>query len=107
MAMCVFAVAAVVTETPTLADRSKEKSVGIATVFLMFLFALFYKPPWGATVWIWTSEELKPSQWPRNLNQFPALSSAWEQDFEYRTDADVEQIFPIFLNEKGLQVNFQ
>lgn len=56
MAMCIFAVAAVVTETPTLTDRSKEKSVGIATVFLMFLFALFYKPPWGATVWIWTSE---------------------------------------------------
>lgn len=56
MAMCIFAVAAVVTETPTLADRFKEKSVGIATVFLMFLFALFYKPSWGASVWIWTSE---------------------------------------------------
>jgi hypothetical protein len=23
---------------------------------LMFLFALFFKPSWGATVWIWTSE---------------------------------------------------
>lgn len=56
MSVCMFIVAAVVTETPNLADGSKEKSVGIATVFLMFLFAFFYKPSWGATVWIWTSE---------------------------------------------------
>jgi MFS family permease len=56
MAVCMFAAAAVVTETPTLEDGSKSSSVGIATVFLMFLFALFYKPSWGATVWIWTSE---------------------------------------------------
>jgi MFS family permease len=56
MSMCMFIVAAVVTETPDLADGAKSKPVGIATVFLMFLFALFYKPSWGATVWIWTSE---------------------------------------------------
>jgi MFS family permease len=56
MSMCMFIVAAVVTETPNLADGAKSKPVGIATVFLMFLFALFYKPSWGATVWIWTSE---------------------------------------------------
>lgn len=56
MSMCMFIVAAVVTETPTLPDGAKEKPVGIATVFLMFLFALFYKPSWGATVWIWTAE---------------------------------------------------
>lgn len=56
MAVCMFAAAAVVTETPVLEDGSKSSSVGIATVFLMFLFALFFKPSWGATVWIWTSE---------------------------------------------------
>ncbi|KAJ4267071.1 hypothetical protein NW762_003169 [Fusarium torreyae] len=56
MAVCMFAAAAVVTETPTLDNGSRSSSVGIATVFLMFLFALFFKPSWGATVWIWTSE---------------------------------------------------
>ncbi|KAI6760356.1 hypothetical protein HG530_009216 [Fusarium avenaceum] len=56
MAVCMFAAAAVVTETLVLEDGSKSSSVGIATVFLMFLFALFFKPSWGATVWIWTSE---------------------------------------------------
>lgn len=56
LAVCMFSAAAVVTETPTLEDGSKSPSVGIATVFLMFLFAFFFKPSWGATVWIWTSE---------------------------------------------------
>ena len=56
LAVCMFSAAAVVTETPTLEDGSKPQSVGIATVFLLYLFALFFKPSWGATVWIWTSE---------------------------------------------------
>ncbi|KAG5759192.1 hypothetical protein H9Q69_012624 [Fusarium xylarioides] len=56
LAVCMFSAAAVVTETPNLEDGSKSPSVGIATVFLMFLFAFFFKPSWGATVWIWTSE---------------------------------------------------
>ncbi|KAG7413805.1 putative quinate permease [Fusarium oxysporum f. sp. rapae] len=74
MAVCMFAAAAVVTETPTLEDGSKSSSVGIATVFLMFLFALFFKPSWGATVWIWTSEIFS---------------------------MNIQQIFPIFLSAKG------
>ena len=49
-------VASVETQTPTLKGGSKTEPVGITIVFLLFLFALFYKPSWGATVWIWTSE---------------------------------------------------
>lgn len=37
-------------------DGTKSKSVGISIVFLLFLFIFFYKPSWGATTWIWTSE---------------------------------------------------
>ncbi|KAF5586004.1 HXT3-low-affinity hexose facilitator [Fusarium subglutinans] len=74
LAVCMFAAAAVVTETPTLEDGSKSSSVGIATVFLMFLFAFFFKPSWGATVWIWTSEIFS---------------------------MNIQQIFPIFLSAKG------
>ncbi|KAG5771562.1 hypothetical protein H9Q73_012823 [Fusarium xylarioides] len=74
LAVCMFSAAAVVTETPNLEDGSKSPSVGIATVFLMFLFAFFFKPSWGATVWIWTSEIFS---------------------------MNIQQIFPIFLSAKG------
>ncbi|KAF5565557.1 HXT3-low-affinity hexose facilitator [Fusarium napiforme] len=74
LAVCMFSAAAVVTETPTLQDGSKSPSVGIATVFLLFLFAFFFKPSWGATVWIWTSEIFS---------------------------MNIQQIFPIFLSAKG------
>jgi predicted MFS family arabinose efflux permease len=43
-------------ETPTLAGGTKTEPVGIAIVFMLFLFIFFYKPSWGATTWIWTSE---------------------------------------------------
>lgn len=35
---------------------TKSEPVGIALTFLLFFFILFYKPTWGATTWIWTSE---------------------------------------------------
>jgi len=56
MGLTMIMVAAVETETPILADGSKPESVGISIVFLLFLFIFFYKPSWGATVWIWTAE---------------------------------------------------
>ncbi|KAI7874547.1 putative MFS sugar transporter [Lichtheimia hyalospora FSU 10163] len=34
----------------------KSTGVGVALVLVMFLFTFFYKPGWGATVWIYTSE---------------------------------------------------
>ncbi|ORY79779.1 general substrate transporter [Leucosporidium creatinivorum] len=53
-AICMLIVALVGTLTP--GGTSKSEPVGISIVFLLFLFILFYKPTWGATVWIWTSE---------------------------------------------------
>ncbi|KAI9495271.1 sugar transporter [Zychaea mexicana] len=35
---------------------SKSLGVGAALCLVMFLFTFFYKPGWGATVWIYTSE---------------------------------------------------
>lgn len=49
-------VATVETQTPTMADGSKSHAVGVAIVFLLFLFIFFYKPSWGAVTWIWSSE---------------------------------------------------
>ncbi|KAF2094505.1 putative MFS sugar transporter [Rhizodiscina lignyota] len=56
MAMCMIIVASVGTATPTGAGGAKTQPVGISIVFLLFFFSFFYKPSWGATVWIWTSE---------------------------------------------------
>ncbi|KAH6959476.1 general substrate transporter [Fusarium avenaceum] len=93
MAVCMFAAAAVVTETPVLEDGSKSSSVGIATVFLMFLFALFFKPSWGATVWIWTSEVFS-----MNVR---AQAVAMTTQCQSIASIVLQQIFPIFLTEKG------
>ena len=35
---------------------SKTTGVGAALVLSLFLFTFFYKPGWGATVWIYSSE---------------------------------------------------
>lgn len=43
MGICMIIVAAVETETPDLANGAKSQSVGIALVFLLFLFILFCK----------------------------------------------------------------
>lgn len=48
--------AAVVAITSGGSDGEKFRPVGITTVFLIFLFAFFFKPSWGATTWIWTGE---------------------------------------------------
>lgn len=45
MAICMVTAAAVVTSTPTFENGRKSQQVGIVTVFLMFFFAFFCKPP--------------------------------------------------------------
>jgi hypothetical protein len=56
MAMCMLIVPLIGLETPTLKGGTKTEPVGIAIVFMLFLFIFFYKPSWGATTWIWTAE---------------------------------------------------
>jgi MFS family permease len=56
MGICMLIVAVVGLKTPNTAASAKSEPVGIAIVFLLFLFIFFYKPSWGATTWIWTSE---------------------------------------------------
>ncbi|ORY93328.1 general substrate transporter [Syncephalastrum racemosum] len=48
--------ATVYVTTPFTEEGGKEYGVGISLALLMFLFTFFYKPGWGATVWIYTSE---------------------------------------------------
>lgn len=56
MALCMLCVSVVGLATPDLPNGGKSQPVGIAIVFLLFFFIFFYKPTWGATTWIWTSE---------------------------------------------------
>ncbi|KAF2088920.1 sugar transporter [Saccharata proteae CBS 121410] len=93
MAMCMLIVATVETQTATLDDGSKTHSVGIAIVFLMFLFAFFYKPSWGATVWIWTSEVFS-----MNVRAQAVGMASQTQNV---ANAIVQQFFPTFLDNCG------
>lgn len=93
MAVCMITAAAVVTETPGSLSTGKPRSVGIATVFLMFLFAFFFKPSWGATVWIWTGEIFSMNV----RNEAIAISS----QFQNVANVCLQQAFPIFLAKEG------
>jgi sugar porter (SP) family MFS transporter len=93
MAICMFVVAPVETLTPTYANGAKSESVGIAIVFLFFLFIFFYKPSWGATVWIWTSEVFS-----MNIR---AQGMGMASQFQNVANAILNQVFPLFLDSKG------
>jgi hypothetical protein len=93
MAICMLVAAAVVTEVPKNEDGTAPRGLGIATVFLMFLFAFFYKPSWGATVWIWTSEVFS-----MNVRNQAIAMSAQSQNV---ANAVLQQIFPLFLAKEG------
>jgi MFS family permease len=93
MALCMLIAAAVVTETPGSLSDGKPRSVGIATVFLMFLFAFFFKPSWGATVWIWTGEIFSMNV----RNQAIAMSSQAQNV----ANVCLQQAFPVFLAKEG------
>lgn len=85
-------VAAVETETPTI-NGAKSESVGISIVFLFFLFIFFYKPTWGATVWIWTSEVFS-----MNVRAQAVGMASQTQNV---VNSIVQQFFPIFLDVSG------
>jgi len=101
MAFCMLIVATVYTQTPalpgsatsTLPDGVKTKPVGIAIVFLFFLFSFFYKPSWGATTWIWTSEVFS-----MNVRAQAVGMASQTQNI---ANIVCQQFFPTFLNHKG------
>ncbi|KAJ5516641.1 hypothetical protein N7527_008201 [Penicillium freii] len=93
MGLCMIIVSAVETETPQLANGAKSEPVGISTVFLLFLFIFFYKPSWGATVWIWTSEIFS-----MNVRAQAVGMASQTQNV---ANAIVQQFFPIFLDNEG------
>jgi hypothetical protein len=71
MAMCMLIVPLIGLETPTLQGGTKTEPVGIAIVFMLFLFIFFYKPSWGATTWIWTAEIFSMNVRSQAVGKFP------------------------------------
>ncbi|KAL2820777.1 general substrate transporter [Aspergillus granulosus] len=92
MGICMIIVAAVETETPS-PGGIKTQSVGISIVFLLFLFIFFYKPSWGATVWIWTSEVFS-----MNVRAQAVGMASQTQNV---ANTIVQQFFPTFLDNCG------
>ncbi|KAI9713877.1 MAG: hypothetical protein M1820_000607 [Bogoriella megaspora] len=93
MGLCMIIVATVETQTPTVGNDSKSRPVGISIVFLLFLFAFFYKPSWGATVWIWTAEVFS-----MNVRAQAVGMASQTQNV---ANSIVQQFFPTFLNNCG------
>jgi MFS family permease len=93
MSVCMLAVALVGLETPNLPGDSKSEPVGIAIVFLLFFFILFYKPSWGATVWIWTSEVFS-----MNIRAQAVGMASQTQNV---ANSILQQFFPTFLANCG------
>ena len=89
MALCMLVVATVETQTPTLDGGAKSHPVAISIVFLLFLFIFFYKPSWGATVWIWTSEVFS-----MNIRAQAVGMASQTQNI---ANLIVNQFFPTFL----------
>lgn len=93
MCICMIIVAAVDTETPSGPKGAKSEPVGISIVFILFLFAFFYKPSWGATVWIWTAEVFS-----MNVRAQAVGMASQTQNI---ANAIVQQFFPTFLQNCG------
>jgi hypothetical protein len=86
-------VATVGSQTPTDSEGAKSYPVGVAIVFLLFLFIFFYKPSWGAVTWIWSSEIF-------SLN-VRAQGVGMAGQTQNIANAIVQQFFPLFLEDCG------
>ncbi|KAI5288365.1 hypothetical protein KEM54_005266 [Ascosphaera aggregata] len=93
MAICLIVVASVETQTPTYDDDSKSHSVGVAIVFLLFFFAFFYKPSWGSTVWVWSSEVFSMNVRAQAIGMAGQTQNV--------VNAIMQQFFPTFLDNCG------
>jgi sugar porter (SP) family MFS transporter len=98
MGVCMLLVAVVGLTTPTTVDGTKPQSVGIAIVFLFFLFAFFYKPSWGATTWIFTAEIFSMNIRAQAVGMCSQMQNVGNTIFQ--------QFFPIFLAREGLRCLF-
>ncbi|GJC92723.1 sugar transporter [Colletotrichum higginsianum] len=75
-----------------------SEPVGIAIVFLLFLFIFFYKPTWGATTWMWTAEIFSVNVRAQAVGMCSQMQNVANTIFQ--------QFFPTFLANEGLNCLF-
>jgi hypothetical protein len=84
--------------TPENADKTRPYSVGVAVASLFHVFAVFYKPTWGATVWVYTSEIFST-----DVRAHAVAMSAQTQQI---VNLILNQFFPLFLAKCGFYTFF-
>ncbi|KAL7815110.1 sugar transporter [Trichoderma gracile] len=94
MGLCMLLVPVIGQTTPDI-NGTKTKPVGISIVFLLFLFIFFYKPSWGATTWIWTSEVFSMNVRAQAIGMCSQMQNVANTIFQ--------QFFPTFLKNEGLK----
>ncbi|KAL7627857.1 hypothetical protein AAE478_002052 [Parahypoxylon ruwenzoriense] len=102
MGVCMLIVPVIGMATPDVIGAkgaaTKTQPVGIAIVFVLFLFIFFYKPSWGATTWIWTSEVFSMNVRAQAVGMCSQMQNVANTIFQ--------QFFPIFLAREGLKCLF-
>ncbi|CRK15026.1 hypothetical protein BN1723_002187 [Verticillium longisporum] len=102
MAMCMLIVPIIGLKTPNHMSPTgkpvKSEPVGISIVFMLFLFAFFYKPTWGATTWIYTSEVFSMNVRAQAVGMCSQMQNVANTIFQ--------QFFPTFLKNEGLKCLF-
>jgi len=98
MAVCMMVVPIIGMETPNTAAGGKTQPVGISIVFMLFLFIFFYKPSWGATTWIWTSEIFSMNVRSQAVGMCSQMQNVAQAVFN--------QFFPTFFDNCGLKAFF-
>ncbi|WOO85423.1 putative quinate permease [Vanrija pseudolonga] len=83
---------------PADAEGHRTRSVGIGVAALFFLFVLFYKPSWGATVWIYSADIFS--------TDVRAHAISFCSQTQSTVGTIVGQFFPIFLKKTGFYCFF-
>ncbi|KAL3487686.1 general substrate transporter [Aspergillus germanicus] len=97
MAICTMLIAVVGLTTPDV-NGTKSYSVGVGIATLAFAFAFFFKPSWGAVVWIYTSEIF-----PMHVR---AQGTGMSVQMQGVANTIFQQFFPIFFRNEGLKTFF-
>ncbi|KAH7171003.1 general substrate transporter [Dactylonectria macrodidyma] len=98
MAACMLIVPVIGIATPNDAQGHKSQPVAIGIVIMLFLFIFFYKPSWGATVWMWTAEIFSANVRSQAIGMASQCQNVANTVFQ--------QFFPKFLQKVGLKCLF-
>jgi hypothetical protein len=98
MCLSLLVVAILGMKVPENEDGTRPYGMGVAVAAMFFLFIFFYKPSWGATVWVYTSEIFST-----NVRAHGVAIGAQSQSI---ASTILNQFFPNFLANCGFYTFF-